>query len=286
MSPAPQPAKGKSTGKSMSEIKLLVLDVDGTLIGHGAYPSARVAETIRYAKAEGVQVALGTGRASEACYHLLRFLQLDGLHVFFDGAAVVDWPSNDIVFLQALSPYAGKRLVELSREYNLFLEIYAHDFYFIENDNALAEQQREKLQINSLVTNLMSLIDRIKIVKGQLLATNETEKEYAQFISKKMEKFCKMSWSFDSSNNTYFINAVARSVSKGQALLDMMDYLNISPAEVMAIGDSFNDLATFEIVGFSVAMGNAPAEVKQRANWVAPSVDQDGIAAAIEKFIL
>src|SRR5690606_35970453 len=116
------------------------------------------------------------GRASEACYHILRELNLDGLHVFFDGAAVVDWPSNDIVFLQALPPHAGKRLVELSREHDLFLEIYAHDFYFIEKDNALAQQQRDKLQINSLVTNLMSLTARIKIVKDQLLATNEAEK--------------------------------------------------------------------------------------------------------------
>ena len=148
----------------MSKIKLIVLDVDGTLIGKGAYPGPRVAETIAAAKAKGVRVALGTGRASEACYHLLRSLQLDGLHVFFDGAAVVEWPSNDIVFLQALPPHAGKRLVELSRQYDLFLEIYAHDFYFIEKDNALAQQQREKLQLDSLVTNLMSLTHRIKIV--------------------------------------------------------------------------------------------------------------------------
>ena len=270
----------------MTDFKLLVLDVDGTLVGHGAYPSPRVTEAIKEAKAQGVKVVLGTGRASEACYHLLRTLQLDGLHVFFDGAAVVDWPSNDIVFLQALPPHASKRLVELSREYNLFLEIYAHDFYFIENDNDLAQQQREKLQLTSLVTNLMSLINRIKIVKGQLLATNDAQKKQARVISDQMEGYCKMSWSFDASNSTYFINAVARSVSKGQAIRDMLDYLNIDPDHVMAIGDSFNDLATFEAVGFSVAMGNAPGEIQQVANWVAPSVDHDGIAAAIEKFIL
>ena len=270
----------------MSNYKLLVLDVDGTLIGHGSHPSVRVAEAIIQAKEQGVMVVLGTGRASEACYHILRQLSLDGLHVFFDGAAVVEWPSNDIVFLQALPPHAGKRLVELSREYNLFLEIYAHDFYFIEQNNALAQQQREKLQINSLVTNLLSLTDRIKIVKGQLLATNEQEKLQVEALSEEMERYCKMSWSFDASNGIYFINAVARSVSKGQALCNVMDYLDIRADQAMAVGDSFNDLPTFEAVGFSVAMGNAPLEVKQRANWVAPSVDEDGVAVIIEKFIL
>ena len=68
--------------------------------------------------------------------------------------------------------------------------------------------------------------------------------------------------------------------------MDMVDYLNINIDEVMAVGDSFNDLATFEVAGFSVAMGNAPDEVKAQADWVAPSVNEDGVAVAIEKFVL
>ncbi len=270
----------------MSHHKLIVLDVDGTLVGKGAYPTQRVAEAISAAKAKGIQVALCTGRASEACYHLLHSLQLNGLHVFFDGAAVVEWPSNDLVFLQALPPRASRRLVELSREHEMFLEIYAHDFYFIETDNALAQHQREKLQISSLVTDLMSLVDRIKIVKGQLLAADATSKEKAERITEQMADYCKMSWSLDGSNGIYFINAVGRSVSKGQAIGDMVDYLNLSLSEVMAVGDSFNDLPAFRVVDFSVAMGNAPDEVKEKADWIAPSVQDDGVAVAIEKFLL
>ena len=95
-----------------------------------------------------------------------------------------------------------------------------------------------------------------------------------------------MSWSFDSSNDTYFINAVARSVSKGDTLQNVVDYLDINLDQVVAIGDSFNDLPVFEIVGFSIAMGNAPDSLKDLADWVAPSVENDGVAVAIEKFIL
>lgn len=270
----------------MTAYQLLVLDVDGTLVGQGAYPSQRVIKAIAQAKERDVQVALGTGRASEACYHLLKTLNLDGLHIFFDGAAVVDWPSNDIIFLQALPPHASQRLIELAREHDLFLEIYAHDFYFIERDGLLAQQQREKLQINPLVTNLMSLIERIKIVKGQLLAATEPERKIVEQISKEMEKYCKMSWSFDASNGIYFINAVARSVSKGQALTDMTDYLNIDLDQVLAVGDSYNDVPTFEAAGFTVAMGNAPSGLKEMADWVAPPVEADGVAIAIEQFIL
>ena len=58
----------------MTDFKLLVLDVDGTLIGKGAYPSPQVTEAIAAAKEKGVAVALSTGRATEACYHLLKHL--------------------------------------------------------------------------------------------------------------------------------------------------------------------------------------------------------------------
>ncbi len=270
----------------MSDYKLLVLDVDGTLIGHGAYPSERVAQAVAQAKAKGVSVVLGTGRATEACYHLLRFLKLDGLHILFDGAAVVDWPSNDIIFLQALPPHAAQHLIELARRQQLFLEIYAHDFYFIENDGPLAAQQREKLQITPIVTDLMSLVNRIKIVKAQVLAATPAEKERADEITQEMESQCKMSWSLDPSNGIYFGNAISRYVSKGGALRDVLDYLGLTTDEVMAVGDSYNDLPIFEVAGTKVAMGHAPDSLKQMASWVAPTVDDDGVAAAIEKFIL
>ena len=270
----------------MTNYKLLVLDVDGTLIGQGAYPSPRVTAAVAAARAKGVGVALGTGRATEACYHLLRHLKLDGLHVMFDGAAVTEWPSNDIIFLRALPPSAAQRLIELAREYDLFLEIYAHDFYFIEKEGALADHQRQKLQINPLVTDLMRLVNRVKMVKGQLLAADAAQKDRADLVSAQIEQYCKMSWSLDPSNGIYFGNAVARTVSKAKALRDMLDYLGIEFEQVLAIGDSFNDMSTFEVAGTCVAMGNAPDSLKQLAHWVAPPVDQDGVAAAIEKFIL
>jgi len=270
----------------MTDYKLLVLDVDGTLIGHGAFPTDRVTEAIRQVQAMGVTVALATGRATEACYHLFELIQLDGLHIVFDGAAVVEWPSNDLIFLQALPPRAMQKLVELSRQADLFLEIYAHDFYFIEKDGHLARHQQEKLQITPIITDLMSLVDRVKVVKGQLLAANAKEKKQADLITKEMQPFCKMSWSLDPSNNIYFGNAVARSVSKGGALKDVADYLGIKLKQTLAIGDSYNDLGVFKVAGTNVAMGHAPDSLKALADWIAPTVDEDGVAIAIEKYIL
>lgn len=270
----------------MNRYKLLLLDVDGTLIGGGAYPSERVSRAIAAAREQGVIVALCTGRASEACYHLLNHLRLDGLHIVFDGAAVVEWPSNELVFLHALPPRAARQLITLAREYDLFLEIYAHDFYFVEKNGALAEHQQQKLQINPLFTDLMSLINRVKIVKGQILAADSTQKALADEVSVHLESYCQVSWSLDPSNGIFFGNAVARNVSKANALLDLVDYLGIDLECVIAIGDSYNDIPAFEVAGTSIAMGHAPDKLKILADWVAPSVDADGVAHGIEKFIL
>ncbi len=270
----------------MTDFKLLVLDVDGTLIGHGAYPSERVTQAVRAVQQRGIKVALGTGRASEACYHLFTHLNLQGLHILFDGAAIVHWPSKDIVFLQALPTPATRQIVELSRKYDLFLEIYAHDFYFIEKDGKLAEHQRQKLQLEPLVTDLMSLVGRVKVVKSQVLAVDIEEKIRADLLTAEMESYCKMSWSLDPSNGIYFGNAVSRTVSKGGALREMVDHLGISTEEALVIGDSYNDLGIFKVAGTKVAMGHAPEQLKELADWIAPDVDHDGVAVAIEKFLL
>jgi Cof subfamily protein (haloacid dehalogenase superfamily) len=245
-----------------------------------------VAEAIKAAQARGVTVALGTGRASEACYHLFEQLHLHGLHILFDGAAVIDWPSKDTVFLQALPPRATQRIIELTRKYQLFLEVYAHDFYFIEQEGALADHQREKLQLEPLIMDLMSLVNRVKVVKCQVLANNAQEKQLADLLTGEMEQFCKMSWSLDPSNGIYFGNAVARTVSKGDALRALADYQGIALAETLVIGDSYNDIGIFTVAGTRVAMGHAPDSLKALADWIAPTVNDDGVAVAIEKFLL
>jgi hydroxymethylpyrimidine pyrophosphatase-like HAD family hydrolase len=79
---------------------------------------------------------------------------------------------------------------------------------------------------------------------------------------------------------------VARTVSKAGALLELVDYLDIDISKTLAIGDSYNDLGIFKVAGAKVAMGHAPDSLKGLADWIAPVVDDDGVAAAIERFIL
>jgi hydroxymethylpyrimidine pyrophosphatase-like HAD family hydrolase len=101
-----------------------------------------------------------------------------------------------------------------------------------------------------------------------------------------MEAYCKIAWSLDPSNGIYFGNAVAHSSSKASALRDLVDYLGFNLTQTLAIGDSYNDLDIFRVSGAKIAMGHAPASLKEMADWIAPTVDEDGVAIAIEKFFL
>jgi hydroxymethylpyrimidine pyrophosphatase-like HAD family hydrolase len=132
----------------------------------------------------------------------------------------------------------------------------------------------------------MSLVNRVKVVKGQLLAADAEQKRRADLVTIEMNAYCKVAWSLDPSNGIYFGNAVSRSASKASALQDLVDYLGIRIEQTLAIGDSYNDLDIFKVAGAKVAMGHAPDSLKEIADWTAPSVDDDGVAVAIEKFIL
>lgn len=266
--------------------RLLLVDVDGTLIGPGTYPTPRVSEAIAATQDRGVAVALSTGRATEACYHLLNQLKLEGLHIFFNGAAIIDWPSNDVIYLLALPPEPARRLVHLSREYGVFLEIYSHNYYFVERDDEITANQRRKLAIEPVITDLEKLCGRLKIVKGQLVAPDEASKQAAQVISDKMQGLCEMGLSIDPSNNWAFVNAIARNVSKGATARYLADYLGLDRSEIMAVGDSYNDIDLFREAGFSIALEPAPPGLREIADAIVPSVNEDGLAVAIEKYVL
>jgi Cof subfamily protein (haloacid dehalogenase superfamily) len=88
-------------------------------------------------------------------------------------------------------------------------------------------------------------------------------------------------------SNPIYLEATHPLVNKGFAVQYLAEkILNLTSEEVMAIGDNFNDLAMLEYVGISVAMGDAPQLVKDKAHWVTKDVEQDGVAVALEKFLL
>jgi len=267
------------------DYKLLVVDIDGTLLGRGRNISAENKRALDQARRSGVRVVLSTGRAVLACTSVLEQLALDGYHIFFDGALVSDLGSE--VYAEPLDRGVVGEAVDFARSLDIDLELYSVAHYFVERETWSTDAHRQFFGLEPSVVDFSSLWQRERIIKAGLASASpeqvaKARQFYARFDSRLHFSIAR-SPAFP---GVEFTNVVAPEVSKGKALEALTLHLGILLSEVMAVGDGTNDITLLAKAGLAVAMDNAPDEVKAVADHIAPDVDQNGLAAAVERFLL
>ena len=123
--------------------KLLVVDIDGTLIGGGGSVSAEDREALARAGGLGMQVSLSTGRVPKACLKIISDLSLDGYHVFFDGALVSNHNQSEEVHVQPISRAVVRRAAEFARLNGISIDFYSATDYFVERETWSAIVHRD-----------------------------------------------------------------------------------------------------------------------------------------------
>lgn len=263
--------------------KLLVVDIDGTLIKRDWSISAENRKALAAARQSGVAVALSTGRAAEACRSIIDQLALDGYHIFFDGALVASLEEE--VYAKPLDGGVVGEAIEFVHRHNIGLELYSLTHYFVERENWATEIHRRYFGIEPTVVDFASL-GRERIIKGGLITRSAEERAKAESFRRYFDQRLHFSVAgLPAFPEIVFFNILAPHVSKGEALEVLVSRLGVSLDEVMAVGDGSNDVALLSRAGLAVAMGNAPAEVKAIADHTTLDVDQNGLAAAIERFL-
>jgi len=278
----------KTARTEPSEIKLLVLDIDGTIAGESNEISQTVKQAIQAAQQQGVQVAIATGRMYRSA---LRFHQEIGSTLpllAYQGAWIQDpttqqlhrhWPVSKQIAVQLLDYFEQPQLRSL-----LSVHFYINDQLYVREltpETKIYSQRSGieaipvgdlRLALTDEPTKVLALSDDILII-DQLLGSLRRQYTPAElYLTKSVATF------FEATNPL---------VNKGTGVRYLAEeLLGLQAANVMSIGDNFNDLEMLEYAGIGVAMGNAPADVKAVAQWIAPSVEQDGAAAAIEEFVL
>jgi Cof subfamily protein (haloacid dehalogenase superfamily) len=265
--------------------KLLVVDIDGTLLGRGREISAENRGALGRARRLGVRVSLSTGRAVKACTSILEQLALDGYHIFFDGALVSDLGSE--VYAQPLDRGVVGEAVDFAHSLDIDLELYSAAHYFVERETWSSNAHRQFFGLEPSVVDFSDLWQRERIIKAGLASINtEQVAKASQFYARfdgRLHFSIARSPAFP---GVEFTNVVAPEVSKGRALEALALHLGVPLSEVMAVGDGTNDISLLAKAGLAVAMDNAPDEVKAVANYVTLDVDQNGLAAAVERFLL
>ena len=267
--------------------KLLVVDMDGTIVdAHGKISEADK-RAITDAQDKGVRVALSTGRVVDACRKYIAELGLDGVHIFFDGALVYDLSHKETIYSQPIKPETLKVAVRFARQNKIYLELYAIDRYFVEEINWADKIHREFFGLHSTVANFDDIAGRETIFKCELMVHNDEEESKCQLF---MDHFKgKLRGSIARTPafpDVRFVNVVDPLVSKGSALEKLAEHYGLGLDKIMAIGDGTNDIPLLEKAGLKVAMGNARDELKAIADYVTLPVEESGVAAAIQHFLL
>ncbi|MFC2012669.1 Cof-type HAD-IIB family hydrolase [Chloroflexota bacterium] len=273
-----------------SAYKLLVMDVDGTLLGQDGAVSAEDREALARVAAMGIKISLSTGRTLLSSRSIIDQLSLDGYHILFDGALIVDPVRNEEVLAQTISKELVREAVKFAHQKDINLELFSATRYFIERESWASDIRRNYFNIQPTLVDFTDIWERERIIKGTIAVHNPEEKAQAEMFSRQFKDSLsdlRFSWTATPAYpKVDFINIVALGVSKGTALKALTSHLKIPLSAVMAIGDERNDIPLLTEAGLAVAMENALDEVKAVADYVTLDVDHSGVAAAVNKFLL
>ncbi|MDQ0256950.1 HAD superfamily hydrolase (TIGR01484 family) [Evansella vedderi] len=241
------------------DIKLIALDMDGTLLkdNHEVSPANRKA--IKVAKEQGIHIVLSTGRSILSCKEYADSLELDSYLVTVNGSEIWDTQGN-LIDQNPIDAELIEMLWDLKMKHNT-------QYWAISSEKVWRDDFPTDIQSQ----NWLKFGFHFEDAKIQKEVTELLTKHEALEVS-------------NSSPTNLEINAAG--INKGFALEKVCNWLDITMDNVMAVGDSLNDIVMIKEAGVGVAMGNAQQKVKDAANWVTSSNNDDGVARAIEKFIL
>ncbi|MBO1049072.1 MAG: HAD family phosphatase [Dolichospermum sp. DEX182a] len=270
------------------DIKLLVLDIDGTIAGQSNTLSHPVKEVIAAVQAKGIKVAIATGRMYCSA---LRFHQEIGSTlplVAYQGAWIQDPNTQEIHRHLSVSREIALQLLEYFEQPDLrsllSVHFYINDQLYVREITKETESYQQRCGVNAIpVGDLRQLLDH---EPTKILALCDDASLIQQLLADLRRRY-KPTELYITTSVPTFLEAANTHVNKGNAVRYLAEeMLGLESHNVMTIGDNFNDVEMLSYAGISVAMGDAPDQVQAIANWVAPSVELDGAAIAMEKFLL
>lgn len=245
--------------KGQLDIKLIALDMDGTLLNDQHEVSDENQRAIREAEAKGVKVVLSTGRNLATCRDYAVSLELSSYLVTINGGEI--WgPDGELVERNPVSLPLMEWMYGLSKEYiTNFWAISTERVFRNEMPEDLSGQQWLKFGFDVPDDEVREVVLKLLREKSELEISN-------------------------SSPTNIEVNALG--INKAEALKKVCGFLGIGMENVMAVGDSMNDMMMIKEAGLGVAMGNAQPVVKDEADWVTATNNESGVAKAIEEWVL
>lgn len=264
----------------MPNYRMLAIDLDDTLLNGKLVISQRNKEYIQRAREAGVQVTLATGRMYCSALPYARELGLNLPLVTYQGALVKEAVSGEVLLHLPVPLALAREAVAWVKRLGYHINVYLDDKLYVEKMTPEAEQYMKISGIPAHpVGNMLDFLqtDPTKVLfVGGVEELDQLEVEMKQHFGSSLH-ICK--------SKPHFLELSHPEATKGHALDNLARLWGINREQVIAIGDAPNDLEMIEYAGLGVVMGNASPEVKAKADYIAPSNEEDGVAHVIAKFI-
>jgi Cof subfamily protein (haloacid dehalogenase superfamily) len=275
-------------------IKLLALDIDGTLLTTRGELTARNHAAISKARGAGVQVVLLTGRRFGSAYLLMQELKLQAPLISHNGALTKDLNTLETLYLYPLAIETAREMIAIARDSGVdfvcsFDEPQGVGKMVIEGiseSNKSLQRYIEKYRDSVIeVADLHAHIQHPPIqvmFSGRCSRMDQFEAELQEVMGDRVRVFKTRYPSYD----VTILDAVNKQASKGDSLARIAGEMGLDSGEVMAIGDNHNDLTMLRFAGLGVIMANAEDVLKEMGFPMTASNEEDGVAEAIERYIL
>lgn len=272
------------------EIKMIALDIDGTTLNSKKELTERTRRALENAIAKGVQVVFSTGRSYNSLSEAIKSLNGVSYVITSNGAHINDFMTGKAIYNDYVYPPNVENALKIVEKYNIGLEVFidgqayinAETYHDIEKNGCEYRNAEYVLWSRKPVEDISKLmIDNMSVIEN-INFCFDTEEKY----NKAKLDICALE---KASITAAFRNSLelgGENTSKRTALIELMKMLNIEKNQIMCCGDASNDIPMIELAGIGVAMGNAWDEVKEKADYVTASCDDDGVGIAIEKFVL
>ena len=266
-------------------IKLIALDLDGTFTNDDKQITDFSRDILKKAAEKGVAVALASGRPVLGITPVADYLNLKNYKSFimaFNGGQIIDYQSGETVYQVEFKHEYIPEAVKFSKKYNLPLITYNDTEILSEgplNDWARHEEHNCNQKIK-IIDSFDKYID-FPIVKmlmaGDPVELNAPEADIAEHFKGRLDIYRAAN---------YFLELMPKGINKAQGLEVIANYMGITRDEIMACGDADNDVTMMQYAGLGVAVSNATEKTLAAADYITQSNNDDGVAHAIEKFIL
>lgn len=261
--------------------RLLVTDVDGTLLPADRKLPAAVRQAVRAAQARGVRVCLATGRMWRSVRPYLEAVGADSPVILYNGAVVYDFEADRVVERHTLDPDGVRAALEVLREFpDVRPHLFADDRVYVDRQDAQSRAYLERDGITAEeVGNLLECLppDPIKVLvvgDPDRLAVLDTE------LARRAPQVRRV---FSERN---FLEVLPAGVSKGSALQRVCALLGVPPELVVAVGDNPNDLEMLQVAGLGVAVSNAHPTLRAAAAYVTRAGPGEAIVEVVDRFLL